>query len=631
MSQSTLALLMGSLLACAASPAPMGSPDGGAQPGCDRERYATFFARGDLDGALEAVADCAVDANVELARMRALAELGEVALAKEIAKRLEVAASPDDQRAIAEVLALADLPTSPTELVREGRLRAAEATKLALTDPPAAARAYGRARHLFEHATGVSSRRVAIDSPAPIGFSGPMPLWSVALREPSSTKASESRFMLVTERAESGALVPTAALDLGRGELTTVTPWPGAHSGVLLTSPTANALWREPWLAPVSVPAGPAAFDSSGARLVVREEGGLGVFATRDGSRVFAIPAARALGNGACIGTTLYAETGASSEGALVVDIAKGVVLVDEAEAIGAAVSPSGTHTAWLRVATKPASDPRLELVVTELSRPSKPPLIVDVGYAPIGSFPSAVFDADRGVAVVRAAPSAMMHEGDTILTAYVSLASRRAGEAPKEFEWPDRSIVFARLAKLTEPSLTSPRVAIAHWAHSQTFDEDRASGRAVVVTGVPLKWGFPSHAENPSLVFVDVAAKKVLRDVGLPAADLTIVDVTLAPGGRSAVVFPRDGASLLVDADTGEVASGNFDGAWSADGEQRITASGLWALHAKGAAALVHTPLPIAADKEAIKPLEEGASGEVVSGRLCLIGTLLAPSGVCR
>ena len=119
----------------------MGSPERGAQPGCDRERYATFFARGDLDGALDAVAECAVEADVELARMRALAGLGEVARAKEIARRLKVAASPDDERALADVLALADLPTSPADLVRDGRSLAAEAAKLALTDPPAAARA----------------------------------------------------------------------------------------------------------------------------------------------------------------------------------------------------------------------------------------------------------------------------------------------------------------------------------------------------------------------------------------------------------------------------------------------------------------------------------------------------------
>lgn len=158
-----------------------------------------------------------------------------------------------------------------------------------------------------------------------------------------------------------------------------------------------------------------------------------------------------------------------------------------------------------------------------------------------------------------------------------------------------------------------------------------------MLATGIPIASGYPSHVGQPSLVFVDVAAKKVVRDVPLTLGEITIEDVSLAPGGRSAIVCGMQSQSFLVDASTGQVLPGAFDCSsapesfWSADGERLIAPSGVVTLHAKGSRALRETPLPIADAAQAEQLVLKHVEGPPPLGAACLIGTVLAPYDVCR
>ena len=631
------------LVGCASATVPARLGPARADASCDQARSASFVAGGDLDGALDALAGCASEPATLLTRMRALVDLSEIARAKEIARSVDFEAPSAVRSAADQVLALADPSPSRAEALRYARSSAVEGSKLEPTDAVAAARAYGRARHLFERATGAKSAHAAIEAPSPIGWSGDLPLWSVALRVATSS-AAPRRYLLVTELDDAGALVPIAALELGPADRVTPLPWPRPGGGAMVASIDANALWSAPWLAPVTLPAGRGTFDPSGSTLLVARRGNLEAFATSGGARLFAWPQVEATGNGVFVTPTRYAEAGASADGALVVDVANGAVLFHEAQTIASTVAPSGKLVAVLSVAEKPNAIPRLMLTLIDLGAPSKPRPIVDLGEAPLmsGSL-SLAFDGDRGVAVLLSETSALMHEGSTDVRSYVALASKRAVAAPADYAAPDRFSTFARIAKLAAPSLEAPRVAIDFWVHSQTFDEDRPRARAALVTGIPTPSRFPSHVEQPSLVFVDVAAKKVLRDVLLPAAELTIEDVSLAPGGRSAIVCTMQGRSFLVDANTGEVLEGDFDcperpqGFWAADGEHLITPSGVVTLHARGSRALFETPLVIAgtngtaADAHAERLVAKHVKKSPPLGVACLIGTVLAPYDVCR
>ena len=605
-------------------------------PSCSEDRSAAFVANGDLDGALDAIAGCEPAPAVLLQRMRALVGLGEIARAKDIAGSVGLAAPPEVRSTADAVLALDDPSTSSADALRAARSSVLEASKLVPTDRPASARAYGRARHLFEHATGASSTRVAMQGPSPIGWSGQHALWSVTLRGAAPNDTAR-RYVLVTDGDDAGALVPTAALDLGLDDRTTPIPWPG-RDGVMLASSEANTLWSAPWLAPLTLPAGKATFAPSGGTLVVARGNALEAFETDKGARVFEWPHVDATGAGTFVTPIRYAETGPSSEHALVVDIANGAVLLHDEDALAASVSPSGNLVALLSAVAKPNAMPRLRLAFADLGAPSRPRYVVALGEAPVMSgVLSLAFDGDRGVAVLLSGLSAMMHEGSTDMLSYVALASKKVAAPPNGYVTPDRSTAFANLAKLVEPRLEAPRVVIAQWLHSQTFEEDRAGARSVVVSGIALDSGFPSHSGKPSVVFFDASARKVVRDVPLPADDLTIVDVSLAPGGRSAVVCAREGSTFLVDADTGQVLSAELDceaartGLWSADGEHVLASSGRIALHAKGARALVETPLPVADDTRAKEIVAKHVDGPPPPGAACLIGTMVAPYDVCR
>jgi hypothetical protein len=498
-------------------------------------------------------------------------------------------------------------------------LLGSQAAALAATDVPAGARAYARARHLFEHATGASSRRITIEAPGPIGWTGTSALWSAKLRG----AAPDHQYLLVAETSPgSTALTPSVALDLGKSFEATPIPWNRQGGGALLSSPKGNALWSAPWLEAATLPAGKAKLAGNGSRVAIVRGDDLEIFDTSGGARTAAFPKLKASGDGAFAGPDVYAEVGVA-ERALVVDVAKGQIVVDEPETVAGAVSPSGKLVALLLLgpARKPSTLPRVSLAWVDGAAPSKPRTLVDIADAS-GGVMLLAFDEDRGAAVLVGQISAMGQEGSTDLVAYVPSGSKTPAKTPSGFEVPDRSVAFARIAKLAAPGLKAPRVAIEQWLHSETVAEDRASGRAVIVTGIAIREGLPSHVGKPSLMFIDTANKKLVRDVPLAAEDLTIVGLSIAPGGRSALVSPHEGPSFLVDADSGDILPGSFPSEspnWSPDGQQLLWETGVVNLHAKGARALVEVELPLADPK---KPTQS---------TLCLIGTQLAPAEVCR
>ncbi len=596
-----------SLAACSGEaarvPAPSAAPLAST---CDLAAAGELEARGELDAELARLTGCDAATPEALARRIAvLLELGEIEAAKAAARTVPASAPPSLRAVAADALSRSE--AAADELA--GHAREAVRRGLAAERPADARRAFSRARHLFERASGAPGRLVDVQLEGGVRWVGDRPVFAARL-------AGERVFVVPELDRAAQRLRPELALP--SDGVSDVVAWPG-RDGFFVAGPRGGALVESSRRAGFSLPRGQAVFSRDGGIVVIATDGNLAGFSTADGARLFEVAGLGATGRGRFLGAAgPYAELGDATT-SFVVDRGGKVLFAERdvpasaaSDAYLAVLRPQGADggVAKLSVETRPLD--RLDGSKVRATTVTSP---MDVARFDLR------FEGPTLVVTARSL-SALRTEGTTYTLAEIDVASgakvsRRAREPAS------RADLFAALAARAKAALQAPRAAVDFWLHSQTFDRDLRSRVDAIVTGVPVRGGAPSSVDAPSLLFLD-AGGRVLADVPLTSGRAVIANVSLAPGGEAAVVVAQD-ASWLVDRVRGIAVKVSLPR--DHDLAPLWSSAGAFFL---GAREIVDVRASDAARGAATRPLAF-VGGAAALAAACWFPPWLAPADVCR